>query len=276
MKYILLLISAFLSISFAVYGQPDSGKVYQVKPLYELPASAALLTASSFGFKALDKVASFTAEDLKKLDPANVNIFDRNVIFKNPANAAAAQSKSDLFLNISVVSPVVLMLDRKIRKDWLDLLSLYTVTHVVDNAVYFLSAFPVRRARPYTYNSAIPDEEKIGKAKSNSFFSGHTSFSSTSTFFLAKVFTDYHHIRGWKRIAVFTAASVPPALVAYYRMEAGKHFKTDVLLGFAVGAASGILVPEFHKKLQEKKNLFLNPYLSAGGQSGFSLTYTFQ
>ena len=275
MKYILLLLPAFLRIT-ATHGQPDTGKIYLVKPVYELPASIALLAASSFGFKALDKVASFTAEDLKKLNPGSVNKFDRNVIFKNPANAAAAQRKSDLFLNISVVSPLVLMLDKKIRKDWLDLISLYAVTHVVDNAVYFMTAFPIRRARPYTYNNDIPDEEKIGKAKSNSFFSGHTSFSATSTFFLAKVFTDYHQIKGLKRIGIFTAASVPPALVAYYRMEAGKHFKTDVLLGFAVGAASGILIPEFRKKLRQKKNISLNPYLSSDGQSGLSLTYTFQ
>jgi len=258
------------------HGQPDSGKIYFAKPLYELPASAALLTASSFGFKALDKASSFTAEDLKKLDPGKVNAFDRNIIFKNPAKAKTAQKNSDLFLNISIASPVILMLDKKIRKDWLDLLSLYAVTHVVDNAIYFISAFPVRRARPYTYNTAIPEEERIGKAKSNSFFSGHTSFSSTATFFLAKVFTDYHQVKGWKRIGIYTIASVPPALVAYYRTEAGKHFRTDVILGFAVGAASGILVPELHRKLQQKKNITISPSVTAYGQSGFTFTYTFQ
>lgn len=39
-----------------------------------------------------------------------------------------------------------------------------------------------------------------------------------------------------------------PAAVAYYRIEAGKHFLTDNLVGYAVGATVGVLVPQLHKK----------------------------
>ena len=31
-------------------------------------------------------------------------------------------------------------------------------------------------------------------------------------------------------------------------IKAGQHFLNDVALGYAMGAASGILIPEFHKK----------------------------
>jgi len=253
----------------------DSAKIYRVRPAYELPVAGGLLVASSFGFKALDKVAAFTEADLARLDPAKVNGFDRPVIFKDPAMVARAQSRADFFLNFSIASPVVLMLDRKIRKDWLDMLSLYLAAHVVDNAVYFAAAFPIRRARPFTYNAEVPVALRIGDAKSNSFFSGHTSFSATSTFFLAKVLTDYNHIRGWKRAGIYAIASVPPALVGYYRVQAARHFRTDVLLGFAVGAASGILVPELHKQLNRTKRVSLSPYITPAGQSGFCLNYRF-
>ena len=46
---------------------------------------------------------------------------------------------------------------------------------------------------------------------------------------------------------VWGAAAVVPAAVAYYRIEAGKHFLTDNLVGYAVGATMGVVVPQLHK-----------------------------
>jgi membrane-associated phospholipid phosphatase len=31
-------------------------------------------------------------------------------------------------------------------------------------------------------------------------------------------------------------------------MEAGKHFLTDVIVGYTIGATVGVLVPQLHKK----------------------------
>jgi membrane-associated phospholipid phosphatase len=249
-------------------------KVYHVKWKYELPAGVGFMIGSSFGFKALDNVAAFKESDLAGLNPQNVNAFDRPIIFMNPAGFQAAHKTSNLFLNISVLSPLVLALDKNIRKDWLDLISLYLVTHAVDNAVYFATTFPIRRARPLTYNKDVPLADRIGIGKSNSFFSGHVSFSSTATFFLVKVYTDYHQIKGWNRILLYGAASVPPALVGYYRMKAGKHFKTDVITGFVVGAASGILVPEWHRNKHKIKGIALEPFYTPGS-GGVTLRYSF-
>lgn len=235
-------------------------KVYHVKWKYELPAGTVFMIGSSFLFKELDKVASFTADDLKGLNPQDVNAFDRPIIFRDPAGFQTAHKTSNLFLNASVLSPLLLALDKKVRKDWLDLLSLYLVTHAVDNTVYFAVTFPVRRARPLTYNTNAPLADRIGLGKSNSFFSGHVSFSSTATFFLVKVYTDYHQIKGWKRLLLYGAASVPPAMVGLYRMKAGRHFKTDVLTGFVIGAASGILIPEWHRNKDKKKGIALEPF----------------
>lgn len=248
-------------------------KIYRVNLKYELPGSLVFMTGSFFGFKELDKVSVMSEADVLRLNPARVNGFDRPVISYDPARFDAAESRSDFFLNLSIVSPVLLAIDKRIRKDWLDLLTLYMVSHAVDNTIYFAAAFPVRRARPLTYNPDLPMSFRTGEARSNSFFSGHVSFSATSTFFLVKVLTDYHHIRGWQRLALYTAAAIPPGLVGYYRMQAGKHFRTDVLLGLAIGAASGILVPEFHRKLQQQKHLTLQPYITPYGGSGLSLNY---
>lgn len=246
-------------------------KVYHIKVKYELPAAALFIVGSSFGFKELDKVSEYTAKDVVDLDPNDVNGFDRPVIFKDPSGYQRAHERSDMFLNASILSPLILALDKNIRKDWLSLATLYLVTHAVDNTLYFGLAYPIRRARPLTYNTELPVEERIGLAKSNSFFSGHVSFSATSTFFLVKVYTDYHQIKGWKRLALYGAASIPPALVGYYRMEAGRHFKTDVLTGFVIGAASGILVPELHRNKKKEKGVSLSPFYSPQS-TGFTMT----
>jgi membrane-associated phospholipid phosphatase len=261
LKPIPLLFCALL-LCTSVFSQSDSirKKVYNVKWKYELPASTVFLIGSSFGFKELDKVSSFKPEDVVNLNPNDVNSFDRSVIFQDPKGFAAAHKTSNHYLNFSVLSPIILALDKDIRRDWLDLISLYLVSHSIDNTIYFAAAFPVRRARPLTYNPDLPVEDKIGRAKSNSFFSGHVSFSATSTFFLVKVFTDYHEIKGWKRIALYGAASIPPAMVGYYRVKAGRHFKTDVMLGYLIGATSGIVVPEMHRRKKKENAWSLTPF----------------
>lgn len=275
MKNFLLICLSFLStVSFATEDTTAvRTKVYGVNKKLEIPIPAALIVASYFGFRELDRISTLTEAEVNQLNPANINGFDRSVVNTSYAGFANAQKHSDLFLNISIVSPILLMIDKNMRRDWLDLLSMYAVTHAVDNAVYFAAAFSIRRARPLSYNPEVPMFERAGDAKSNSFFSGHVSFSATSTFFAAKVFTDYHQIKSWKRLLVYTAAAVPPGLVGYYRMKAGKHFRTDVILGLLVGASSGILVPELHRKGKKENKLSLEPYISPQGYNGLTLNY---
>jgi membrane-associated phospholipid phosphatase len=262
-----------IQIAFSVSAQKDSTRhpVYRVKPVVELPAAAAGAVLSIIGFGQLRTKASLSAADVLKLDPATINSFDRPAAFIDPSEFEEADKRSSLFLNITLCSPLLLGLDKEIRRDWVDLLSLYLMTHAADNAVYFGAAFSVRRPRPLTYNSLVPLSEKTGTGKTNSFFSAHTSFSSTATFFMAKVYTDYHHIRGWNRILAYTIAAVPPALVGYYRMRAGKHFKTDVMFGFLAGAASGIIVPELHRYKNNKHAVTFTPYYDEGA-GGMAMT----
>jgi membrane-associated phospholipid phosphatase len=46
---------------------------------------------------------------------------------------------------------------------------------------------------------------------------------------------------------VWGAAAAVPAAVAYFRIQAGKHFLSDNIVGYAVGATAGIVVPQLHK-----------------------------
>lgn len=273
MKYKLLLIAGLLA-GRSLDAQMDSStklmeKIYKVNARYELPAAAAgLILFSTVGLPAVIKNATVSEAEIAKLNPANVHWFDRPVIFNSAAGYSNAIGVGDILINASLISPVLLALDKKIRKDWFDLLSMYLVTHAINNTVFLAAVGSVHRARPLVYNTELPMEERTGKAKSNSFYSGHVSNAAASTFFIVKVLTDYHHIKGWKRILLYGAAAVPPGLVGHYRLRAGRHFRTDVIAGFLVGATSGIVVPELHR-IGKRNKLSMNPFYSPEG-SGVS------
>lgn len=264
------------AICICSFGQKtdDHQKIYRVHLGYELPASVVCIGLSNLGFKQLGKIASLSESEAAALDPYSINSFDRPIAFLNPSGFENASKKSDLLLNVALFSPALLVIDKKIRHDWLDLLTMYVVTHAVDNALYFAAQFSVRRPRPFTYNPEVALQDKVGDGKTNSFFSGHTGFAAASTFYAAKVYTDYNHIKGWKRMMWYGIASVPPAVVGFYRTRAGKHFKTDVLAGFIAGATSGILVPELHRIKKKKDNLSFAPFYS-GDASGITATLRF-
>jgi len=68
----------------------------------------------------------------------------------------------------------------------------------------------------------------------------------TTTFFAAKVFSDYHP-NSKLRPYLWTAAALATGTTGYLRYRSGRHFPSDILVGAAVGTLSGILVPQFHK-----------------------------
>ncbi len=243
-------------------------KVYNMHPKYQLPIGGAAIVLSTLGFHALDEKARMNADDVMKLNVNDINAFDRPTALLDPSGFSSTASKGDFFLNFSVVSPILLALDKKMRKDWVDLLTLYLASQAVDNMLYFTAIASVRRPRPLAYNTGLTTIERTGVGMSKSFFSGHVSFSATATFFAVKTLTDYHHIKGWPRLLLYGAAAIPPIIVGYYRVASGRHFKTDVIIGFISGAASGILVPELFRKRDngKEKTVSLLPfYMQEGG-----------
>ena len=94
-----------------------------------------------------------------------------------------------------------------------------------------------------------------------SFFSGHTSCVASNSFFAARVFSDYYPESKWKPV-VWGAAIALPAVTGYLRVKAGKHYPSDVIAGYAVGAAVGYFVPKLHRtpyRLPEGMHLDMGP-----------------
>ena len=102
--------------------------------------------------------------------------------------------------------------------------------------------FSVGRARPYTIDAS---QELLAEghdvADNNlSFFSGH----STLTFALVSSAATVAGLRGYRQAWLLWAVGLPlAATTAILRLAADKHWTTDILLGSAIGVATGMLLP---------------------------------
>lgn len=267
-----LLLSVFVfQILFAQKKEPKEPSVYKVNLKWEIPLTVGLIASETFGFKLLDSKPRLTSEKIAALDANDIWKFDRIATEQDASFRKQAHDISDMVLNGSVILPAFLAFDKNIRKDWLDLLVLYGESHGINTGIYFIAAGSIDRIRPFVYNPDVQHDDKLISGTTLSFFSGHVSSSAASTFFMAKVYSDYHPELGNKKFWLYGAAIIPPAIVGYYRFKAMKHFPTDIMTGMAVGAAVGILVPQLHKiKNKESKYSFI-PF--AGDVTGLTIKY---
>lgn len=223
------------------------------------------VATNSFAHERLRNKPGMTEEHVNLITSKGVNGFDRWGLRQDPAGRDDAQMASDRILYISALLPFFLFLDKDIRYDWLDITMMYAETQAINSNLYGwgpLGPTFVERYRPAVYYEELPLKERNFGNLRNSFYSGHVGSTATATFFAAKVYADYHPGLGAKKYLLYGLASLPPAMVGYYRVKALKHFPSDNLVGMIVGASLGILIPELHRK--------------TGGKASFSTIYTEQ
>lgn len=156
-----------------------------------------------------------------------------------------ARFASDILLYTSAATPLLMLADRDMRKDWRSY-ALYAETMGITLALTQFTKSITDRKRPYIYQSGNTREEVQDKDATQSFFSGHTSLAAASTFFMARMYADHHPNSRWKPL-VWTGAVLLPLSTGAMRVMAGKHFPTDVLIGYIVGAGVGYFVPYLHR-----------------------------
>lgn len=196
----------------------------------------------------------------KPLTESYIYSLNRNDIWGVDRDATYNWSKpisltSDVLLGVSIALPFVLLADKKIRKDVLKIAIIYAETFALCQGLTNLTKNLVKRPRPFLYNEMVDISEKHEKDAQYSFFSGHVSTTAAMCFMTAKIFHDYN--KGSKAVPwVWAAAATVPVVEGILRQQAGKHFWTDIVTGYLIGAAVGILVPELHRKsLFEKKKV---------------------
>ncbi|ARS37342.1 phosphatase PAP2 family protein [Pontibacter actiniarum] len=267
MKPILTILSALFFLAHSVCAQDDSP--YRTSFKVDAPIIAAGMGLSAYGLKLMQDKEGLSEEQIMALDKDDVNGFDR---FSAGYDSKNAKQISDFPFYGSFAMPVVMMLNDNVRSKAGQVVVLYVETMAVTGALFTMTNGNVERTRPLAYSDDVELSDKNDSNARNSFYAGHTAATASATFFAAKVFHDFNPDSP-ARPYVWAAAAAIPATVGYLRLKAGKHFLSDNLLGYGLGAAAGILVPQLHKK-SNTRNISLIP-VSGKHFSGALMTYTF-
>lgn len=252
----------------SVYKAPNS--VYKIKPALDIPITAATVGWSLYGMSVIYGRDQVPASEIAALSPQNINSFDRPAADNYNLKA---KDLSDKFFYGSMPLPLLLLADKKIRKDAGKVGLLFLQAMGSTGTLYTSSAMMVNRFRPLAYNTTVDMGTRQRGGSRNSFFAGHPAVVATSTFFMAKVFTDYHPNMKGKGI-LFALAGAATATTGILRIKAGQHFYSDVITGVAVGTLSGILIPHFHKNKSgmDRTVRFYPNY--QGGSTGITMLYS--
>ena len=179
---------------------------------------------------------------------------DRNVLWKLDLvslrrSDPRADRWSDAALYLSGMMPIALGLSQKkshSKTVGLGLLVLHGLL-LESGCTHFIKMI-AERPRPHIYlqgESAL--NKPISKNSTKSFYSGHTSSSAYFAFFTAQAFQMLYPYSPLRKY-VWAGSVLLPALTGYLRVKAGKHFPTDVIVGYLVGSAWGVLLPKIHSK----------------------------
>ena len=225
---------------------------YEMKFLKELPyvGLGMVLTGISFYTEYNNAVQPYTEAQLLNLDKNNINSFDRGATSNWSPTAHKA---SNILISTATFLPIMFVANHHTRADLIPLTVMTVEVLLINFGATILTKNLVNRARPLTYNANVPLKERINATSRESFFSGHSSHTTAASIFMAKVVTDYHpNMKKEIKIGIWTTMITLPAVTAYLRVKAGKHFPTDVIVGYLVGGAIGYLVPQIHKTQAKK------------------------
>jgi len=258
---------ALLITTVAEKGKHDF-PIYKLKPAVDIPLTAVTAGWTFYAFSKIYKKETSTPKQIQNLNINDLNGFDRWAAGRHSEKAADV---SDLFFYSAMPMPLLLLLDKHIRHDAGKIGLLYLEAMSVTGLLYSSSTYFVDRYRPLSYSAELTVDQRKSGNNRNSFFAGHVALVGTSTFFVAKVFSDYHP-DSKLRYAFWGAAAVATGATGYLRHRAGKHFPSDIAIGTAVGTLSGILVPQLHKtKLIKNQNITVLPF--SGRTHGVAMLY---
>lgn len=206
-----------------------------------------------------------TVEDLAELNREMIFGIDQGA--EDNFSSSAAQN-SDYFKDGALIAPLTLFFSKQARENTKEILMMYGEVVSFNGGLTLFAKAAFGRYRPYAYNPEVDLDFKLQTTTRRSFFSGHVSQASSLSFFTATVFNDLYPDSKF-RYLVWAGAIAAPAITSYLRVEAGRHFPTDVVVGYGVGALIGYFIPKLHKITQDTEISII------GAQGGLGLVYNF-
>lgn len=276
MKTSYFLVVCFL-LTHTLYGQQRNNYPSPYQTSWADGAiSAAGVGLSYWGLRLMKNKEAVSEAEIQAIDAdlaaakAAIPVFDRwSAGYYNEG----ADRISDTPFYASFGMPLLFLAHRNTRANAPQIGMLYLETMAITGALFAQVNGRVNRKRPSVFSQSAGPGIRMDDKSQNSFYGGHIAATAAATFFTAKIFND-HFPDSPARPYVWGLATAVPVAVGYLRMRAGKHFLSDNLLGFALGAGVGILVPHLHKK-GSPLSLQSAPSFPAGGGGAFSLTYRF-
>lgn len=240
----LTLLYAFALLFSSIYSDAYAQEgTYQLRAAREIPLLATGAAGVAASILLRHKREPLSLDDIGKLNVSDVLAIDRRTTNNYSEGAVIT---SDALVGASYAAPLALLAFEDTRNDTGTLGLILLETVMLNEALTGITKALVRRPRPNTYNAQAPEAMRTARDNTFSFFSGHTSHSAALSFFIAKTLSDYVDGSGVRTIAWVTAA-VLPAATGFFRYRAGKHFPSDIVVGYVVGASVGILIPHLHK-----------------------------
>ena len=178
---------------------------------------------------------------------------DRSVVGNH---SVAARNWSDGLITGLTVAPLLLVAvdhgwsDAKSRDGLLTDAVLLAQTASVNLALNTVVKHAVGRKRPLTYDSSWTEADRSSADASLSFYSGHSATAFAMATATSRLFMIRHPDSDWV-VPLWLGSEALAATTAVLRVEAGKHFWSDVAVGAVVGSAVGYLVPQLHLREQE-------------------------
>lgn len=240
MKQLLFLFLFSSCFSVFINAQP----VYQLKPKKEITIVGTGLALGGAAYFLNKELNPLTLSEIESLQAKGISDWEE---WTTGQGSRKSRIASDIVVYSSQLIPGIMTLaDNSMRKDAFKIGALYGEVFLVNLGMTAFTKNAVRRARPFVYDNDTPLDEKMTKSARTSFYSGHTSETAAMCFLTASLYADYHPDGKWKPV-VWSAAAVVPAAAGILRMRAGKHFPSDVITGYVMGAAVGYFLPKIHR-----------------------------
>ena len=257
--------------NFSIANTDRKKRVYKLKAAADIPVFTVGAGWSGYAFTKIYSKEHSSEEKILSLDKSDINGFDRWAV--RPYNKSIDKSSYYPFYG-STLLPFLFLTGKQTSRDFFKLSFLYLEAMSVTGFLYTGSVYVTNRYRPYAYSAETTMPQRTRGGAKNSFYAGHVALVATSTFFMAKVYDDYHPDSKTKWV-FYSLAGATTGITAYMRYRAGQHFPSDILLGIAQGTLTGILVPHFHQhKLIKDPDLSILPY-SNGESSGLAVSFKF-
>ena len=221
------------------------GSVHQPVSIYQLSPwiDGSVLAVTGLAIAIPYALSSSLIQGRCPCNSSDVNPLDRGVIGNN-SNAADAVSNF-LSFGVSAAPVLVDLIDVGVHKEFLEDMVVYAETLTVNSALVTAAKYTFQRPLPIVYAGQAPGLYTSPRGY-RSFYSGHTSSAVSSMMALSMTYTLRHGNRWWP----FVLTGVVGISMAALRVEAGRHFYTDVAAGAAAGVIVGYAVPELHKRAQ--------------------------